>query len=640
MGELARSYCRRRTFYAAACCALVSLLLAEPAGASRNPLRFEPTSLLPGEGVGVAVGYLTGDGRKDIAYAGYNWQLGGGLFVLAQQGNNSFAPPIRYEAHGGTLRLGDLNRDGRLDVAAGSVRGIEYFLQRGGRLSGPHVVPNTANSLLVEMADMNGDGRTDFVYSVNGGWIRLARNTGKGFAITTISGERRLPYDIDVGDVTGDGRKDIVAVWDPTFTVFRQRRNGTFQRVTYSSFYNLESVEIADVTGDGRNDISLSIARNSPAWIKVYEQNSAGGLKAAASYDSYQVPETLESADLDRNGYLDLVTYHPGWITLGVYLQGFGGTLEAEDLYSAPYSGNDARNLALGDVTGDGRADIVLAVSAWGTGLYLYRQLPRAPAATVRYAIQRRTGSIVPGVQDLGLHCDDCAREIALPFPVRFYGQPHTSAWVSSNGPLVFAGSKDSWANYCLPTIVMERALFPYWDDLSTERGDRGVFTRTLGSAPTRTFVIEWRTEYLSQYFVNFEVLFEEGSDVISVIYGPTDFPRGRDATAGIQYDQGNFTELSCTQPGVLVEGLRVDYVPTPNPLPSPPDRRCTVPAIVGKRLAPARRAIRRARCKVGRVRRTRSRRPRGLVVGQKPRAGAIRPVGSRVHLVVSRGRR
>jgi hypothetical protein len=67
---------------------------------------------------------------------------------------------------------------------------------------------------------------------------------------------------------------------------------------------------------------------------------------------------------------------------------------------------------------------------------------------------------------------------------------------------------------------------------------------------------------------------------------------------------------------------------------------RCKVPRVIGKRLAAARRAIVRARCRVGRVRRARSARPRGRVLSQSPRAGVRRQQGTRVRLVVSSGRR
>jgi hypothetical protein len=64
----------------------------------------------------------------------------------------------------------------------------------------------------------------------------------------------------------------------------------------------------------------------------------------------------------------------------------------------------------------------------------------------------------------------------------------------------------------------------------------------------------------------------------------------------------------------------------------------CVVPRVQGKKVAAARRAIRRANCRVGRVRKARSRRPRGRVIAQTPRAGKRLPLGTKVKLVVSRG--
>jgi len=75
-------------------------------------------------------------------------------------------------------------------------------------------------------------------------------------------------------------------------------------------------------------------------------------------------------------------------------------------------------------------------------------------------------------------------------------------------------------------------------------------------------------------------------------------------------------------------------------PPPPPPPAKCKVPRVVGKKLVVAKRAIKRARCRVGRVRKARSRRPSGRVLSQRPRAGVKRPRGTRVNLVVSRGRR
>ena len=67
---------------------------------------------------------------------------------------------------------------------------------------------------------------------------------------------------------------------------------------------------------------------------------------------------------------------------------------------------------------------------------------------------------------------------------------------------------------------------------------------------------------------------------------------------------------------------------------------RCRVPRVIALKLAAARKKLRRANCSVGSVRRARSRRPRGRVISQKPRPGAVTARGTRVSLVVSRGRR
>jgi len=63
------------------------------------------------------------------------------------------------------------------------------------------------------------------------------------------------------------------------------------------------------------------------------------------------------------------------------------------------------------------------------------------------------------------------------------------------------------------------------------------------------------------------------------------------------------------------------------------------VPRVIGLRLGQARQRIRRANCRVGRVRRVRTRRSlRGRVVGQNPRPGAVRRAGFPVNLRVGRG--
>jgi hypothetical protein len=67
---------------------------------------------------------------------------------------------------------------------------------------------------------------------------------------------------------------------------------------------------------------------------------------------------------------------------------------------------------------------------------------------------------------------------------------------------------------------------------------------------------------------------------------------------------------------------------------------RCIVPKVVGKRLAPAKRAIAKKHCRTGKVRYADSRRRRGVVVKQSRRPGKVLPARSKIDLVISRGRK
>jgi PASTA domain len=72
-----------------------------------------------------------------------------------------------------------------------------------------------------------------------------------------------------------------------------------------------------------------------------------------------------------------------------------------------------------------------------------------------------------------------------------------------------------------------------------------------------------------------------------------------------------------------------------------PPPVRCVVPNVRGKRVAAARKAIRKAHCRVGRIQKKFSNRVvAGKVISQSPRPRARLASRGRVHLVVSKGRR
>src|SRR5437763_8738710 len=113
------------------------------------------------------------------------------------------------------------------------------------------------------------------------------------------------------------------------------------------------------------------------------------------------------------------------------------------------------------------------------------------------YVVTTSTGAaIVPGTDDTGNHVDDFPlTSISLPFPVAFYDETFTSAYISANGYLVFTTA--SSYDFCIPTASATDLILPFSQDLYTidSGSSQGVFTSTSGSAPNRIFNIEWRAK-------------------------------------------------------------------------------------------------------------------------------------------------
>jgi hypothetical protein len=167
----------------------------------------------------------------------------------------------------------------------------------------------------------------------------------------------------------------------PNVSVLAQLGGGGFgAAATYSvgTNINTQGIGIGDVTGDGRQDVVVSYGGNRPgATIGVFPQTSSGTLGAVVPYASYDIPEPVEVADVDLDGRADVVTLHSGWNDAGLYRQTSTGALAPEELYPIPYASYGPHGLALGDVNSDGSPDVVVADS--NNGLVVLRNADRVP---------------------------------------------------------------------------------------------------------------------------------------------------------------------------------------------------------------------------------------------------------------------
>ncbi|MDF5753857.1 S8 family serine peptidase [Spongiactinospora sp. TRM90649] len=175
------------------------------------------------------------------------------------------------------------------------------------------------------------------------------------------------------------------------------------------------------------------------------------------------------------------------------------------------------------------------------------------------------TEPYVAGNRRLTLTGMDMAERVALPFPVPFYGTARTELWVSTEGYASFAEPPaPAEDNDSLPEPwAPNQAVYPFWDDLRIG-DDAGVYTATVGTAPHRSFVIEWRDVTISSAAtskLSFSALLGEDG-TISYRYKDIDTPleEGESATVGIENADGTDALQYSYKTSLLRDGQSVTF--------------------------------------------------------------------------------
>jgi hypothetical protein len=147
---------------------------------------------------GLAVGDLNGDGLPDLAVL----DATGEVEILLGRGDGTFQPPLSL--HGPSQKfvskvlVADLDRDGRKDLLV-SGSNTQAFLGNGdGTFRAVPAIPTPANASSLAVADLNGDGIPDLVYTlINANSVVYLLGNGDG----TFRDPKELPageYPLDV----------------------------------------------------------------------------------------------------------------------------------------------------------------------------------------------------------------------------------------------------------------------------------------------------------------------------------------------------------------------------------------------------------------------------------------------------------
>lgn len=293
------------------------------------------------------------------------------------------------------LALADIDNDGWVDIiTTESAYGVSVFrnLGTGGSLTpasfAPKVTLSQANGKL-RVGDMDGDGRQDIavLYAITFGYVTLYRNISTPGVISfALDGQLESPStivrDLQLTDLDGDGRLDLIqsffdgcSVGGFAFGVWQGISTpGNIEFCVYKNFdqevfCQSNEITVGDFNNDSKPDVAVVSFNNSQ--IHILQNTSTYGAISFGTPFPVNTPVVVRGrvqvADFNNDNKFDLAWRSSGLNDVRIRTNtNTGGALVAADFAtelilqsSLTATASSEGELAVADINGDGKPDIM-----------------------------------------------------------------------------------------------------------------------------------------------------------------------------------------------------------------------------------------------------------------------------------------